>query len=250
MLSIVILTYNQCEYTLRCLDSLDDYMSKHGDSEVILVDNGSSDDTEMLVSNRGYSWHKRLQYIKKQSNLGVASGRNDGICNANGDVIMFLDNDTKATAEAIEKIYKYILIHEEVGIAAPCLKSPNGDIQQSAKKYPGIFVKIKNVIGKSHDIISPEEIDDSPCYVIGACQIMRREVIDRVGMLDERIFFGPEDADFCIRVRKAGYKVVYLADINIIHYWQRATRKKLFTKFAWRHFCGLLYFYWKHKRIL
>lgn len=250
MLSIIILTCNQCDHTLRCLDSLDNYMSMHFDSEVILVDNGSSDDTESKVSERGYSWHERLRYMKKQFNIGVASGRNEGIRNAKGDVIMFLDNDTKATADAVEKLYKYVLKNREVGVAAPCLKSSDGEIQHSAKKYPGICVKIKNMIGQRQDVILLDEIDAFPSYVIGACQIMRREVINRVGLLDERIFFGPEDADFCIRVREAGYKVQYLADITIIHYWQRATRKKIFSKLAWRHFCGLLYFYWKHKRII
>lgn len=80
--------------------------------------------------------------------------------------------------------------------------------------------------------------------------MIRREVLDLTGLLDENIFYGPEDADFCIRVRNNGFKIVYLPQFSIIHHWKRVTNRKIFSKLACRHIQTLLYFYKKHHRYL
>ena len=79
--------------------------------------------------------------------------------------------------------------------------------------------------------------------------MLRKSVRYKVGLLDENIFYGPEDADYCLRIAGEGFKVVYLPQYSIVHLWRRATNRQRFSLLAWKHFCGLCYFYIKHKRI-
>ena len=88
-----------------------------------------------------------------------------------------------------------------------------------------------------------------PVYVIGACQMFWRKVVDTVGMLDEHIFYGPEDADWCIRIKLAGWKTHCLNNHTIMHDYRRSTRRSPFSKLGRMHMKALLYFYWKHKRL-
>ena len=80
-------------------------------------------------------------------------------------------------------------------------------------------------------------------------QMMRREVLDQVGLLDEAIFYGPEDADLCHRLREAGWKIKYLPQYSIIHTYYRRTQRKPFSRLGRKHIQGLLHFYHKHGRI-
>jgi len=83
-------------------------------------------------------------------------------------------------------------------------------------------------------------------YLIGACQVIRRELFDRVGLLDERIFYGPEDIDFCLRVRRAGWGIQWLHSVRIIHHEQRTTKRNPFSRISLRHYLALVYFFRKH----
>ncbi|MGM9862104.1 MAG: glycosyltransferase family 2 protein [Muribaculaceae bacterium] len=248
-LSIVILTCNQSAYTLRCLASLSPYMQAHADAEVVLVDNGSTDGTAAAIAAEHYPWSSRLRLIRLGSNRGVAAGRNVGLQEAVGEVIMILDNDTIITADAIVALTAYVSDHRDVGIAAPQLLSPAGEVQDSAKPFPGLGIKLRNVLGLRARSASALPPAADPYYVIGACQVMRREVMQRVGLLDEHIFYGPEDADYCARVRAAGFSIKYLPHIIIVHDWQRATTRRVLSPLGRRHIAALLYFYRKHHRL-
>lgn len=246
-LSVVILTYNQRDFTLRCLESIKPLMADDR-YEVILVDNGSTDGTRSEVEES----YKSVKYLYQNKNLGVAAGRNVGLREARGKKLMLLDNDTIVPSGAIEALSAYLDGHPEVGLVAPRLESPDGRLQKSWKEFPGIFRKICNVMTRGKSSHYSETLPDSeiePFYVIGAAQLFTRDVLDKCGELDENIFYGPEDADFCIRVRKAGKKVVYNPKVMIIHDWQRVTTGKIFSPMGRKHMKGLLYFYLKHRRL-
>ena len=245
-ISIIILTYNQRHYTLRCLDALSPFMTAHPDAEVVLVDNGSTDSTLPMVMQRDYTWQARIVTLPQSSNLGVAAGRNAGLRHASGQLLMLLDNDTVPSADTLEALFHYIDTHPEVGVAAPALISPQGELQASAKPFPGLMVKIRHALLRN-EVEAP---DPNPYYVIGACQAFRREVLERVGELDSRIFYGPEDADFCARVRNAGLEIHYLPHLRLIHDWQRATTRRLLSPLGRRHIRGLIHFWLKHRRFL
>jgi GT2 family glycosyltransferase len=83
-------------------------------------------------------------------------------------------------------------------------------------------------------------------YVIGACQVIRRVALERVGLLDEWIFYGPEDIDFCLRLRASGWHVVYNPDATILHLERRVARS-FFSFLGWQHLWGVLYYFCKHR---
>lgn len=86
-----------------------------------------------------------------------------------------------------------------------------------------------------------------PGYLLGACQMIRREAFDKTGQLDERIFYGPEDADYCIRMKNEGYEVICLPSLKVIHHYQQKSYKLKKTGLLWHHFTGLCYFWRKHR---
>ena len=243
-LSIIIITYNQIKYICQCLDSLANIISRV-DVEVIVVDNGSSDGTCQFLREN----YPLVTIIENNSNYGVAYARNRGFEVACGRKLLILDNDTISNEEAIDGMLDYMDNHIHVGICACCLTDLNGCVQQSFKPYPGLYEKLSNVINRRRGMmVSLPENPIEPVYVIGACQIIRREVVEQIGLLDEHMFFGPEDADYCLRAASVGWKIVYLPKYSLVHFWQRTSGKQLFSRLAWLHLKALVYFYRKHHR--
>ena len=87
-------------------------------------------------------------------------------------------------------------------------------------------------------------------YLMSACWLVRPEVFDKAGLLDEKIFYAPEDAEFCIRVWKAGYKVAFCPEARIIHEWQRLSKKKLISRMNLEHLKGLAHMFRRHRYLL
>lgn len=249
-ISIVVLTCNQRHYTMKLLETLSPWLQQNPDSELIVVDNGSTDRTRRAVETSGLVDPKQLLYVYNSINIGVAGGRNLGLKRAKKDLVLILDNDTEVTPEAIDALRHHILTHPECGLCAPALISPQGNIQESAKPYPGLDIKAAHLLLPRKKLKTEIEAMQSghPFYVIGACQMFRASIMDKIGMLDDHIFYGPEDADWCMRIREAGYTIDYLPQISVIHHWQRATRRSPFSSLSRKHFKALLYFYRKHHR--
>lgn len=246
-ISVVILTCNQQALTMRCLGSLASFIADD-ECEVILVDNGSTDGTIDMVHLR----FPKVKTIALPENRGVAAGRNVGLGAASGEYLMILDNDTVADRHTIFALADYLRRHPEVGLVAPKLVSPQGEVQTSYKRFPGLGVKIGNIMrGARHTSVSRKipMREMEPFYLIGAAQMFPRDVYHMAGPLDENIFYGPEDADFCMSVRSVWKRIVYLPSLTIVHDWQRATTRRVLSPAGRRHIAGLLYFYAKHRRL-
>ena len=261
-LSIVIITYNALRFLKPCLESLRDMLNT-SDAELILTDNGSSDGTLHYVKQA----FPQAKIIELDKNRGVTYARNRGIDKADGEYILLLDSDTIANCEAIDGMIDYMDNSPDVGICGCRLVSQDNEIQDSFKKFPSIAYKANNLLislagklrlkgcgrwlkkqNERYTYGDPSLIESpfSPDYLIGACQMIRKETINEIGQLDEVIFYGPEDADFCIRAGEAGWKIVYLPQFSIIHYWQRSTNKKIFSSLTVEHIKALFYFYRKY----
>ena len=246
-LSIVIITWNQLAYLKACLQSLLPIM-KRADVEVIVVDNGSQDGTSQYLTEK----FPVIRLLSNSCNKGVAYARNRGLEITTGEKILILDNDTIVNESAISGMEAYLDGHPLVGLCTCKLVDSENRVQESFKPLPGLLFKVRKVLGfsgKNDRVIMDSNVPFEPVYVIGACQMVKREVLQRVGLLDEHIFYGPEDADFCLRIVSEGWKIVYLPQYTIVHHWRRATNRNLFSRLAWKHFCGLCYFYKKYKRI-
>ncbi|MCH5326042.1 MAG: glycosyltransferase family 2 protein [Duncaniella sp.] len=250
-LSVIVLTCNQRAYTLRLFETLAPYLRQYPSTELILIDNASTDDTIEAVRAMALP-HHQIDIIRNERNLGVAAARNIGLQRAKGDFLLILDNDTEVTPHAIRGLIDYMNSNPDCGVSAPALRSPDGDLQMSAKPFPGLGIKVNHLIRRG--VVSASEINamqsPHPLYVIGACQMIRRSALETVGLLDERIFYGPEDADFCMRVAASGFTIDYVPSLSIVHHWQRATSRSPFSRLSLLHFLALIYFYIKHRRLL
>lgn len=247
-LSYIVISWNGIDLLSHLLQSLRTQLQR-ADAEMILVDNGSTDGTCDYIRQH----YPEIRLVALTENKGVAAARNIGLQMARGEYLLILDNDIIANDLTIAAMEQYMDANEQVGLCAPRLCFPNGDLQNTAKKYPGLWVKIHNLLSRQTVITDyPAEmaagLPFEPEYVIGACQMIRREAFLKAGLLDEHIFYGPEDCDYCIRIRLAGYKVVYLPQVNLIHECQRRTRRNPFSKLGIAHIKALAYFYMKYKR--
>jgi GT2 family glycosyltransferase len=252
-LSIVILTWNSAKYIEACFESLLKSI-QHIDYEIFVVDNGSSDSSLLLLSKY---LSNRVTLIKNPTNEGVAKARNKALRKVSGDKVLILDIDTEINKEAIDGLINLLEKDEHIGLCGCKLISSKGEVQLSCRKFPSIRYKLYNLLASRNIMISsnesqfykqemngenPFEVD----YVIGACQLFRKNMLDEVGYLDEHIFYGPEDADFCLRIKKAGRKVVYLPTVSLIHHYQQISNKKIISKMSFSHAKALAYYFFKH----
>lgn len=252
--SIIIISWKMRALLERLLESI---VVNTGDVsyEIVVVDNHSEDGTVETVKSR----FPQVILIKNEKNRGVAAARNQGFDIARGKYFLTLDADMMLIENSVKTLFEFMESEPEVGVAGSMLISTEGDLQYNCKRYPtlGAFLlrrldsyervhksrTLRRHLMTDWDHASVREVD----YLIGACQMIRREALEKVGLLDEKIFYGPEDIDFCIRMHKAGWKVMYNPSTKIIHYEQRMTKSQLLSPVSWKHLMGILYLYWKYK---
>lgn len=248
--SVVILSWNSTEVLADCLASL-----PHGFSspsyEVIVIDNG----TRTLPPAALRFLFPWMQLVVNRKNRGVAPARNQGMRLTRGQYVILLDDDTLVKPAAFDCLLVYMDTHPEVGLCGPKLVDAQGDLQLSCRLFPTLGDKLarrfpfaftrqisREVELADWDHRSVRDVD----YVIGACQVIRRAALMEVGFLDERILYGPEDVDLCLRMRQAGWRVVYNPDAVVVHQERRAARSA-WSRLGWRHLRGLLYYFGKHR---
>jgi hypothetical protein len=249
---VVLLTWNSEQFVVECVNSITSSIQRN-DFEIIVIDNGSTDHTlEILKKN-----FPNLQIIENLQNQGVARARNQGIARTKGTYVVLLDIDTVLPDGTIDGLTAFMDNNPMVGICAPKLLSPDGTVQNSCRKFPLIHSKIlRRMRGKWADAMLKEEYYQGEIsqhvpfdgdYVIGACQVIRRTALDEIGYLDQKIFYGPEDVDICLRMHLKKWRVVYIPSFTVIHFEQRVTKCKLVSKLTLKHTCALLYFFLKYK---
>ncbi|GHS97569.1 hypothetical protein FACS189421_04600 [Bacteroidia bacterium] len=253
-LSVILIGYDSWHFLDKSLASIS-FLDKNLDSEVIYIDNGSGDGS-FLKTREHYPW---VRVLKNNWNEGISVARNQGMKQAVGDYILLLDSDTEVTKEALDAMLAFMEEHPEVGLCGCKMYGQDGSVQDSCRPFPSIRGKIKagfQILAKKlhlpvsktgayydKEAAEPFEVD----YVIGACQLIRKEALQKVGWLDEKIFYGPEDADFCLRMKRAGYPVYYLPQTAIYHAYQRVSSHRIFSRLNKKHIQGLLYYFWKHR---
>lgn len=253
-LSIILLTWNSLEMAKSCIQSIYE-KSKGITFEIIVVDNGSTDSTvDWLRSN-----YPEIRIIQNRRNLGVARARNQGLRAARARTCCILDIDTILLNDALTRLKRRLDSEKDIGIVAPRMLYADGTLQENCRQFPTLTTKIWRLLtqGFLHkrpkdyspigpEVTSPVDVD----YAIGACQMFRKDLLDEIGYLDEGIFYGPEDVDFCLRAWKHGCRVTYEPSAEVLHYEQRLSYQNPFSKIAWSNAVGLLYYFWKHRYLL
>ncbi|MCX5809877.1 MAG: glycosyltransferase [Proteobacteria bacterium] len=215
--SIIILAFNELEYTKKCVKSI----RKHTPEahEIIFVDNGSTDGTvewlkKLVQENDNY------QLIENKENLGFAKGCNHGIEASEGEFILLLNNDVMVTQEWLSGMLECLNSAPDVGIVGPMTNDIGGLQQIVSDEYQSVDYLDKYAtqfrVKYRHRRI-PLEV------IIGFCMLFKRTLVEQIGMFDEAFGTGNcEDNDFCLRVALEGHKNYIAGDVFIHHFRSRS----------------------------
>lgn len=189
--SVIIVSWNRKEMLQRCLYSLTKQTFQ--DFEVIVVDNGSTDGAECYAT------------IRNANNLGFAKAANQGIAASVGEYVALLNNDAEANKYWLETLVK-ALDHEPFGMAASMVIRRDGSLESAGcyVYHDGNGMCIRD--GRRPDFPS------------GCAAMYRRDMLDRIGLFDERMFMYNEDTELGVRARKAGYSCLYVPGAVVTHH--------------------------------
>lgn len=213
LVSIVTINYNQASVTHECLETLRDLT--YEPVEVLVVDNGS----ELGQADWLQEHHPEAQVVDHPTNDGFAGGNNVGIRRASGDMILLLNNDTLVPPGFLEPMVDAMTTHPDVGILSPKIR-----FHDSGRRiqYAG-STAINPYTGRSTNVGYGEKDDgqyDTSGYTElghGAAMMIRRDVFETIGLLDETYFLYYEEHDFTERAKRAGYRVYYEARTHVLH---------------------------------
>lgn len=255
-LSFVILTWNSEATIAACLSSITDACAGENlPYEVFIVDNGSRDSTCSIIEQFETM---PIRLICHQKNQGTTITRNDALRMCTGDVVCIMDSDASFVTGSLRELLSTLRGNRSIGILAPKLIERGGNVQASVKRFPSVMGKIARIprilfkVNITDTCIYPDFPFDDICEVdcaISACWFFRRTLLEDIGFLDERIFYAPEDVDYCLRVRKSGKKIIYYPPVTVLHQTQQITHKRVFSKVALSHFFGLIYYFIKHRYV-
>ncbi len=229
-LSIIIVNFNTKDLIKDCVESIRKNCSLN--VEIIVVDNNSQDGSVEAIMKLG------VVAIFNKGNFGFAKANNQGIKIAKSEYVFLLNSDTLIKKGSLEKILTFAKAHPDAGVVGPRLFFKDGSLQNSCLRFPTIGNAIKEYwFGEKglFDKYAPK--GKSPVVVdslVGAAFLMTPAALKKVGGLDERYFFYFEDIDYCRKVKRAGLKVYYLPEAEIIHFEGASGKKIAKPKDQWR----------------
>ena len=254
--SIIIVNYNVQHFLDQCIQSI--YKSKHNlDVEILVVDNNSVDASVQMVKDK----YPNVRLIANNGNPGFAVANNQAINIAQGKYVLLLNPDTLLSEDTLEKCFNKAEEDQEIGaIGVKMLDGKGNFLPESKRGFPGFWTAFYKMSGLSNlfkksprfnkyhlghlDKDSNHEIE----VLSGAFMFIRKDVLDKIGLLDEQFFMYGEDIDLSYRILKDGYKNYYLSETSIIHFKGESTRKtsvsytkhfyKAMAIFNSKHFSG------------
>lgn len=225
-LGICILTLKSRERVLACLASLFEE-TRDLDIDVVVVDNHSQDGTVEAIRAQ----FPKVRLIVNDANLGYSKAVNQGLRELKARYYVLLNPDTIVLASAFNHLIRFMDENPEAGICSPRVLNQDGSVQYQARRgearpwdvfsyFSGLSKLFPNDPRFSGYLLT--HIDNSKITevkaVSGSCMMIRKEVIDQIGYLDERYFAYQEDTDYCFHARQAGWKVYYVPQAEVIHY--------------------------------
>jgi N-acetylglucosaminyl-diphospho-decaprenol L-rhamnosyltransferase len=248
-LSIIIVNFNTKHFLGKCLKSLD--LSKDNlTKEIIIVDNGSSDGTADFIKVE----HPSKILVQLSKNIGFAAGNNAGAKTAGGKYLLFLNPDTEVEPDALEKMFNKMDSSKNIGALGPKLLYPDGTLQLSCRKFytlKSIAVRrtLLNRIFNSNRLNVEHLMSDwdhntsrKVDWVLAACMMIPKSLLERVGCFDEKYRLYFEDVDLCYRINQMGIDVCYYPDAIVHHHHQRDSAKKFSRKTMWHILSAIRFF--------
>lgn len=230
--SVIIVNYNTKYLTINCLRSV--YSSETGNSyEILMVDNASTDGSVEAIR----SLFPEVRIIENNQNVGFARANNQAAAIASGRYLYILNSDTEIEKDVIEKTVSFGDLNEDVGIIGTKAILPDKTIQENYYKFPtllsewiffvfgiikssSMFLFKTNKYKTEPNLSSPFEVD----VISGTSMFVKREVYEKCGLFNNEFFMYYEDVEFCYRVKKHGFKRIYLPTIKVDHIIKGSSR--------------------------
>lgn len=210
---IILVNWDGLDDTLECLASLNKIDYKN--YRIMVVDNGSKNNQANIIKER----FPKIELIKNKENKGFVIANNQGIEQAlknNTDYILLLNNDTVVKRNFLDVLIEYAEQNRDVGILSPKIVYYNSNIIWSMGGKISYLTGFSIMIGKGGNSENYNEVIE-PDFVSGCAMLIRNEVIEKIGLLDPVYFAYYEDADYCFRVGKLGYKIKVIPESIIWH---------------------------------
>ncbi len=217
-LTVSIVNYNAGDYLIRCLESLET-VEGEAEMEIYVVDNASSDES----TKRAQELFPKIHFILNQENAGFGKAHNQVLRIFKTEYILILNPDVEVKKGNISKMLQFMEEDPDAGVATPEIVLPDGKIDLTAHRgLPTPWASFKYFVLKDDslyhltkaDFSKPHEVDS----VSGAFLLTRKSVLDKVGLFDEDYFLYAEDIDLCYRIKKAGFKIMYVPAVKVLHH--------------------------------
>ncbi len=232
-LSIVIVNWNAKDYLKKCVASIYEDATNLS-FEIIIVDNASSDGSVEMVKFE----FPKVRLINNSSNSGFGIANNIGIKESIGRYILFLNPDTLVLPDCLKKLMGFLDKNASAGAVGPKIINPDGSIQVScARNTPGLwseffeltyfnylFPKVR-LFNRQYLGTGEYDTDKEVDLLSGSCMMVRRSVLDEIGLFDPSFFIYGEDIDLLYRIKKAGWKVWYLYSARLVHFGGESTKQ-------------------------
>ncbi|RMH71853.1 MAG: glycosyltransferase family 2 protein [Gemmatimonadetes bacterium] len=260
-LSIIIVNYNTCDLLRECLSSIYENTGTLA-MEVFVVDNASEDGSSSMVKTD----FPQVVLIENSKNVGFAKANNQAIRRSQGRFVLLLNSDTIVVGDALPKMVRFLAETPQAGVVGCKLLNSDLTIQHTIKHFPTLvntvsryfylsrlfpFSRMKMFIGTIETDSYYEDIHRVE-FLLGACLMVKHQVIEDVGLLDEDFFLYGEETDWCYRIKKAGWEIFYYPHAQIIHH--RGQSVKATQKERWwvisRHLKAEYQFIAKHHSAL
>jgi len=243
-MSIVIVCWNNKAYLEPCLESL--YGAGLRSSfDVVVTDNGSTDGSQAMLREK----FPEVLLIQNERNEGLSRASNQGIKATQGRYVLLLNDDTLVNAPSLDAMVEFLETHPEAGAVGGRLLNADGSFQAGYANFSSLSEEflIASHLGELLWEGYPSHEDDSQIRPVGwlssACLLLRREALDKVGLLDEEYFIYGDEADLQYRLQQAGWQVYYLPDAYTIHFGGRSMNRWRRRKMVYR---GKMLFYRKN----
>jgi GT2 family glycosyltransferase len=243
-MSIVLVCWNNKDYLEPCLRSLYDG-GPRSTFDVVAVDNGSTDGSQAMLHEK----FPEVKLIQNDRNLGLGKASNQGIEATRGRYVLLLNNDTIVNGPSLDAMVEFLDAHPEASAVGGRLLNPDGSFQAAGNNFPSlteeflIATRLGALIWPGYpDRGYPDKVERVD-WIGSACVLIRRAVLDQVGLLDEGYFIYGDEADLQYRFKRTGWHVYYMPNVTTIHYGGRSMTRWGRRKMVYR---GKMLFFQKN----
>lgn len=231
-LSIIIVNWNTRDLLAQCIESIKTH-TKRTSFEIIVVDNFSPDGSSEMVEES----FPEVSLIKNTRNNGFGKANNQGLAKAKGKYILFLNSDIALNENCLDEMFDFMEQNPEVAASSCKLTFPDGTLQHSCRKFPSFKTFFLMLLGMRYffpnmktfreylmldwDHSDVKEVDQ----IMGSFMFIRKDVLDRVGSFDERYWMYFEEVDLCLRIKRAGRKIVHYPCVSAVHFLSKSSEQ-------------------------